>query len=114
GWTIVILARLAPLGTERLSLRGIDRGDPLLEFLFANHLAQNGGIRAKRDAVHAAGAVFLNVLWYVRSDIAEVPQRGRAGGNQRAGDRQIGAKADFRRAIFVGPVRAVGEVVHVQ
>ncbi len=82
--------------------------------VFGQHLAEDGGVGALGHAVHAAGAVRRDVLGDFRGDVAEVAQRGGAGGDQRAGQRQVGGQVLLAVAFLVAADDALVEVDHVQ
>src|SRR5262249_56834393 len=66
-----VLFGLGPLLAVHLAVRLGDGGQFPLEFIFGNDLAEDGGIGALRDAVHAAGAVTGDVVGDFGGDIAE-------------------------------------------
>ena len=78
------------------------------------HLAEDGGVGALGDAVHAAGAVLGDVDRDLRGDVAEVAEGGGAGGDQRAGQRQVGRQLLFAVAFLVAADDALVEVDHVE
>src|SRR5262249_49422213 len=84
------------------------------QLVFAQHFAEDGRVGAFGYAVHAAGAVFRNVLGDFRSDVAEVAERGGAGRDERAGHGQVGGQVLLAPAFLVAANDALVEVEHVQ
>ena len=99
---VEVLLGSRPLGAEHLAVsRFGDRRQPLLELGLGEHLAQDRRVGALGHAVHAAGAVLGNIQGDLGGDVAEVAEGRRAGGNQRAGQREIGGQPFLGRAVLV-------------
>src|SRR5205823_3257577 len=114
GRTLVVLAGLRPLRLEQLAVRRVgDRIDLLLPLALTEHLAEDRGIRAKRDAVHAAGAVARDILRDIRRDVAEIAERRRASRNQRPSRGQIGRQVLLGIAFFIAADDPLIEVIDI-
>src|SRR6185312_5729741 len=101
-------------GPEHLTVGFRNDVEFLVPFGFAEHLAENGGVRAFGDAVHAAGAVFGNVFGNFRGDVGEIAQACGAGGHKRAGQGEIGREVFLAVAFLVAADDAFVEVVDIE
>ncbi len=111
---VVVLLGFRPLLREHRAVRLGDGGELRFERVLGDDLAEDGGIGALRDAVHAAGAVAGDVLGDFRGDVAEVAQRGCAGGNQRAGETEVGRQQLLAIAFLVAADDALVEIDDVE
>src|SRR5262249_39377873 len=80
----------------------------------AENLAENGGVRTLGHAIHAAGAVFGDVFGNLRSDVAEIAQRGSPSGHQGPGQRQVGRQLFLPVTLLVAAYDALVEIENVQ
>src|SRR5207302_11195977 len=82
---VVIFLGLRPLPGVHIPIGFWNRLQFFFQLGFGEDLAQDGGVGAFRNAVHAGGAILGDVFGYFRRDVAEVAERGRAGWDQRPG-----------------------------